>query len=113
VSEVYVSECCGAVFVPGHGPDNLHDAEQGVRLVLERRTEDSPVFAHGCEIASRSEEWQRVHRVTSTEETLYDAMRAGDCPCCGDSVPGLHLLLEVPEEFTRFMPAAQGGGRGD
>lgn len=22
--EIYISECCGGVFVPGFGPDNIH-----------------------------------------------------------------------------------------
>lgn len=112
-SEVYVSNCCGGVFVPGHGPDNIHGAEAGVRLVLDRQTKSESVRAHGCEVGTSEQEWERVHRVTSSEERLYDAMRAGVCPTCGKGCPGLHLLMEVPDEFTQFMPAAQGGGRSD
>jgi hypothetical protein len=25
--EMYSAECCGTVFVPGHGPDNIHEKD--------------------------------------------------------------------------------------
>ena len=92
--ELYVSACCGATFVPGHGPDDLHEAEQGVRLVLEKEEREVPITAVGAEIARDTERWERVHRITSTEATLYDAMRAGDCPTCGEECPGLELVAD-------------------
>lgn len=109
MAEVYVSECCGGVFVPGHGPDDIHDAEEGDRLVLEVRTEETPVTAAGAKIASREERWERTYRVSGAEASLYDAMRAGDCPNCGESTPGLSLLFEAQDDVTKFMPAAHGG----
>lgn len=90
--EVYASACCGGVFVPGYGPDDIHEAERGVRLVLEREEREVPITAVGAEIARDSERWERVHRITDSEATLYDAMRAGNCPMCGKECPGLSLV---------------------
>jgi len=92
--EIYASNCCGAVFTPGFGPDNIHDAEQGARLMLEMEKREEPVHAAGAKIATESERWERVHRVSQSEARLFDAMRAGKCPCCGESVPGLKLIAD-------------------
>lgn len=92
--ELYASECCGAVFVPGHGPDNMVEAEQGTRLILDSEEREVPVTAAGAEVATKTERWERTHRITLTEASLYDAMRAGSCPCCGETTPGLHLVAD-------------------
>lgn len=105
--EVYVSECCGGVFVPGYGPDNLHDAEEGNRLVVEVGREGEPP-RH----ATGRERWERVHEVSASEENLYDAVRAGDCPCCGRTAPGLHLLAEV-SDGDGGLSRLFGGGSGE
>jgi len=96
VTEVYASECCGVVCIPGSKHyDDLYEAERGARLVLETEERENAVVAHGCTIARPTEHWQRVHRVTATEAKLYDAIRAGECPFCGEETPGLKLLDDV------------------
>lgn len=105
MSEVYASECCGGLFVPGHGPDDLHDAEKGNRLVLESEIPGGSGNRH-----SGFPHEERVFYVSERQARVFDAIRAGECPCCGEEVPGLTLLMEVPDGFTEFMPAAQRGG---
>jgi hypothetical protein len=82
---MYVSECCGGVFVSGHGPDNIVEAEAGTQLVLGP-VEDRPPHSN----------LRKCRSVTASEEALYDAVRAGDCPACDRQTPGLQLL--DPEE---------------
>jgi hypothetical protein len=79
--EVYVSHCCGGVFVPGYGPDNIHEAEEGAVL-------DVPV-PHPTGSNRRAYE---KHEINHFDAEQYDAVRAGDCPMCDRRCPGLTLL---------------------
>ncbi|AFD02291.1 putative protein 10 [Haloarcula hispanica icosahedral virus 2] len=94
--EMYASSCCGAVFSPGLGPDNIVGVggDDGRRLVLEREEREHDVTAAGATIATESHQWERVYRVSPSEARLYDAMRAGNCPACGEHVPGLRLIAD-------------------
>lgn len=79
--EVYVSECCGALFVPGHGPDNIVEAEPGW----------VPVELSGAPGASQRTVRQR--KVRDYEADEYDAVRHGPCPSCAHEGP---MMTEVP-----------------
>lgn len=85
--EVYVSDCCGGMFIPGHGPDDIHGATEGEELVLE-----GP--GHPPEERDHSGVSFEIYVVGEREAQVYDAIRAGECPACGQAVPGLTRLDE-------------------
>ncbi|GGL57860.1 hypothetical protein GCM10009039_15050 [Halocalculus aciditolerans] len=61
--QVFVSECCGALFLPGHGPDNIVEADVGDHADARRET------------ACRNPKTGRK-----------DIFR-GKCPACGERDP--------------------------
>lgn len=80
--ELYVSDCCGVVVVPGSTHhDDIHEAEAGVEIVVEEQVHSGPY--------PDDHTWRRVHEITPTEAHQYDAVRAGFCPACGEDTPGL------------------------
>lgn len=118
-SQLFKSECCGTVTVPASSNhDDIVEAERGTRLVLER-TERHPngldtldMRAGGKSVepkTSETEVWERVHRVTRGEASMYDAMRAGECPTCGEMCHGLTLLGTVQPSGDAAID--YGGGR--
>jgi len=42
--EVYISECCGVAFVPGSGPDDLHETD--APIYDAQRHGDCPACGH-------------------------------------------------------------------
>ena len=91
--EVYASECCGTLFVPGYGPDDIVDAVEGERLVLSAEDKfGNPIEDVGS--VDPTEPIQMLYReIRRHEAEQFDAIRAGDCPCCGEKNPGLSLLF--------------------
>lgn len=86
-TELYVSECCGVVVAPGStAHDDIHDAEQGTRLMIED-LDDGLLTEPG-----KQGRVCRVYTITRTDADLYDAMRAGECPVCGADTPALTEL---------------------
>lgn len=91
--EVYASECCGAVFVPGHGPDDIHEAERGASLVIESEEINvSRLREFFNPMAGYADRRVVVHEITEGEAMMFDAMRAGDCPVCGAETPGMNRV---------------------
>lgn len=62
MTEKYACSGCGTVFVPGTGPDNIHEAEAGVSKTPHRGHDLDHVSKHEAEV--------------------YEAFRAGKCPVC-------------------------------
>jgi hypothetical protein len=124
-AELYVSDCCGAVFAPGHGPDDLHDAEAGAELVVQVTKGRTPPGEHSREelrshrgpigpladedLTMGGQEWRHVYIVSDLEAEQYDAIRAGECPACGEDLPGLTELAVTPSPSTAMLQGVAAG----
>lgn len=120
MAEAYASECCGAVFVPGHGPDNIHEAEAFETIVLEERADvdgepsDAPPWTpQGREPRPGEARWQRVYEVDGVDVDCHDAVRAGPCPNCGEEFPKLSLLAETGDADDWGPPSEDSDGLGE
>lgn len=75
--EIFASECCGGLFVPGTGPDNIVGIEAGTEIVVQHNQAES----------HPDESWKRVREIPEYYADEYDAIRAGECPACGQDSP--------------------------
>lgn len=84
--EVYVSECCGGLFVPGHGPDDIHEAVEGESITLRQEPRG---HIKGARVT-------REVYVVSKYDAESDAIRAGECPACGSPTPTMEEISTSP-----------------
>ena len=70
--ETYVSECCGSLFIPGHGPDNIVELP-GL----------PPRAASGDRVVTVSPHRTVQMRRALKDDFIYEVYRNGECPNCG------------------------------
>lgn len=93
--KVYVSECCGGVFVQAHGPDDIHEVDPFDELTVEWCPDlDGDPVRNADPDAPPRMWWERKIRIPREVAEENDAIRAGACPSCGEVAPRLNLLAD-------------------
>jgi hypothetical protein len=82
----FVSACCGAIFAPGTGPDNIVDLRSELRALGPEETLT----------VTTTEDYRRdLDAEHVPNDALPEAYREGECPACGAESPLMALTSDA------------------
>ena len=82
----FVSACCGAIFAPGTGPDNIVDLISELRALGPEETLT----------VTTTEDYRRdLDAEHVPNDALPEAYREGECPACGAESPLMALTSDA------------------